>query len=129
MLKKFFYFGVGLASLIYENFDELVQAGEKRYNQYVKVDHPPEETIEIETTVSDEIILDVSENEQDAVEPDDLTAINGIGPTFSKRLQEAGITTYSALAGSSEDQIREITGVADWQADPHDWIVEAAARA
>jgi len=58
--------------------------------------------------------------------PDDLTAVKGIGPTFARRLQEAGVTSFATLAALSPDEVREITAVANWQADPADWIAEAA---
>jgi predicted flap endonuclease-1-like 5' DNA nuclease len=61
-------------------------------------------------------------------EPDDLTAIKGIGPTFARRLHEAGVTSFAALAALSPDEVRAITAVANWQADPADWIAEAAQR-
>jgi predicted flap endonuclease-1-like 5' DNA nuclease len=65
----------------------------------------------------------------EGADPDDLTKIKGIGPTFAKRLQEAGITTYQSLASLTADQIKEVTSVADWQADPEQWIVAAKAMA
>ena len=60
---------------------------------------------------------------------DDLTVINGIGPTFAKRLQAAGITTFQALASATPDHIKEVAKLADWQANPADWIAAAKARA
>ncbi len=129
MLTKVFYFGVGLASLVYDNFDELAQVGEERYNQFVRANHPPEETIEVESIFPDEEVPVVASTSQSESKPDDLTAINGIGPTFAKRLQDAGIKSYKALAGATADQIKEITGVAEWQADPQDWITQAEMQA
>ncbi|MCA9932521.1 MAG: hypothetical protein H6662_18290 [Ardenticatenaceae bacterium] len=64
-----------------------------------------------------------------AVSPDDLTLINGIGPTFARRLQEAGVTTYAKLAILTPEYLKEVTKAADWQADPANWIVQAQARA
>lgn len=129
MLTKVFYFGIGLASFIIENFNDLARAGEERYDQFVRENQPIEESIEIETSVSEETVTDGQIEMQDAPKPDDLTAINGIGPTFANRLQEAGITTYKALAGLTEDQIIEITHVAEWQGDPKAWIVSAESMA
>ena len=127
MLKKIFYFGLGLASLLYENFDELVRAGEERYKELLDEDLPIEETVEIETVVSVETVTEEVSDVTDNAGADDLTAINGIGPTFAKRLQEAGITTYQALARLTGEQIKEITRVAEWQADPNEWIAAAKA--
>jgi hypothetical protein len=66
--------------------------------------------------------------EPQAVEGDDLTQIDGIGPTFAKHLGEAGITTYAQLAALSPEEAREIAHVTV-QSDPADWIVEAQSLA
>ncbi|NCF64777.1 MAG: hypothetical protein GWP61_02315 [Chloroflexi bacterium] len=127
MLKKIFYFGLGLASLFFENFDELARAGEERYNKRIKADQPTEETINITTSKTAEPVSGLSKVEASNDVSDDLTAISGIGPTFASRLSEAGITTYQELAGLSVEQVRDITQVADWQANPDDWIAQAKA--
>lgn len=54
---------------------------------------------------------------------DPLDTIDGIGPTYKRRLNEAGIYTFAQLANASPDVIREITGATRW--DPADWIAEA----
>jgi large subunit ribosomal protein L21 len=41
---------------------------------------------------------------------DNFQAINGIGPAFSKRLHDAGITTFEQLAGLTPKQMEEILG-------------------
>lgn len=61
--------------------------------------------------------------------PDDLTVITGIGPTFARRLNDAGIYSFVALAAATPEHIREVTKVANWQADPADWIAAAKALA
>lgn len=55
---------------------------------------------------------------------DDLTAIKGIGPTFAKRLNDAGITTFAALAAATPEQLREVTR-APAVANPEEWIAQA----
>ncbi len=127
MLKKILYFGLGLADLLYANFDELVRAGEERYNKLLGPDQPIEEIVEIETVISVKPVSEGVDLTSVVAVADDLTTIPGIGPAFAKRLQEAGITTYQALASLTADQIKEITRVADWQADPDEWIVAAKA--
>jgi hypothetical protein len=62
-----------------------------------------------------------------AVVRDDFTIINGIGPTFAKRLQEAGIHTFADLAASTPEHLRDAAQVAEWQGDPAEWIVQAKA--
>lgn len=63
-----------------------------------------------------------------APKPDDLTEIKGIGPTFARRLAEAGITTYAAVAAASADHLREVTR-ATAIANPDEWIAQARALA
>ena len=54
---------------------------------------------------------------------DDLKVINGIGPTYEQRLNEAGIYTFADLSQQKPDQLRQITGIKPWQAtDPQQWI-------
>ena len=62
--------------------------------------------------------------EKKAAKPDDLTAIKGIGPTFAKRLTEAGFTSFASLAGASPDHLREVTK-APPMANPDEWIAQA----
>lgn len=124
MLKKIFYFGIGLAGLVYDNFDELARLGEEKYNKFVRINHPPDETIEI---TSEETFEFVAETETGGT--DDLTAISGIGPTFAKRLRDGGIITFRDLADSNEERIKEVTGAAEWQANPQEWIAAAKSMA
>lgn len=54
---------------------------------------------------------------------DDLSAIQGIGPTYAMRLNDSGITTFSQLAEADPESLVEITGVSRW--DPEDWKAQA----
>ena len=45
----------------------------------------------------------------------DLTAIRGIGPAFERRLNEAGVGTYSQVAGLSDAELRAIIKPEKWQ--------------
>lgn len=59
-------------------------------------------------------------------EEDNLEKIDGIGPVFAKRLNNAGIFTFAELAGQEPDQIRTIVNPEDWQEiEPERWIEEA----
>jgi predicted flap endonuclease-1-like 5' DNA nuclease len=62
-----------------------------------------------------------------AVQPAfDWERINGIGPTYARRLREAGIVALPDLAHADANQIREIVKLQPWHVhNPHDWIEEA----
>lgn len=57
---------------------------------------------------------------------DNLERINGIGPVFSRRLNEAEIYTFDQLAALSPERIHEMITPEPWQhIDPEAWIAEA----
>lgn len=61
-------------------------------------------------------------------QPDDLTAIRGIGPVYARRLQNAGIATFAALAAQEPEKIGQIVQIKMWQAaSPAEWIAQAKA--
>ncbi|MFZ1753208.1 MAG: helix-hairpin-helix domain-containing protein [Caldilineaceae bacterium] len=43
-------------------------------------------------------------------QPDDFTRLKGIGPAFDRRLKEAGITTFAALAAATPEEISAVIG-------------------
>ena len=57
---------------------------------------------------------------------DDFERINGIGPVFARRLNEARIFTFEQLASLPVGKIQQLIAVEDWQnADVQGWIDEA----
>jgi len=65
-----------------------------------------------------------------APKPDDLTAIEGIGPKISGMLRAEGITTYAHLAATDVSRLREIMLAANLRiADPTTWPEQAALAA
>ena len=57
---------------------------------------------------------------------DHLEDINGIGPVFAKRLNEAGIFTFAHLATLTPERINEIISPENWQAiNPAEWVAQA----
>ncbi len=76
--------------------------------------------------------MDDREREPQAV-PDDLKRIEGIGPKFSKVLQDAGVETFAQLAAASPDRLAQILEAADPRllrlADPTTWPEQAALAA
>jgi predicted flap endonuclease-1-like 5' DNA nuclease len=67
----------------------------------------------------------------DGGEPDVLTEIKGIGPTFEHALRQAGITTFAQLAALDADALAEkldgrVTGE---RIRRENWIAQAQERA
>lgn len=145
LLKKIFYLGLGVVGLMVDALHELARQGERRVQQQaptgttavstrVATTEPvPAESVA--TAVVAQPATAVGTNGNGSIKlatktkEDDLTAIKGIGPTFANRLKAAGIKTYQALANATVDQLKAITQVADWQADPAEWIEQARAMA
>lgn len=57
--------------------------------------------------------------------PDDLTAIQGIGPAIQRHLNEAGIHTYKQLADSLPTELRAALGKLGKVVDAEYWIAQA----
>ena len=60
------------------------------------------------------------------VQPDDLTEIKGIGPVKSKKLNDAGITTFAGIAGLTTDELATIAATSS--ATAIRWSEDARAR-
>ena len=58
---------------------------------------------------------------------DNLEVIVGIGPTYARRLQRAGIKTFGQLAALSADEVREKIDIQPWQGEVESWIEQARA--
>jgi len=56
----------------------------------------------------------------------DLTAVKGIGPAYNARLEQAGITTFRRLAGSSPQSVGEVAKVSVARAE--EWVHRASDR-
>ncbi|NOZ50526.1 MAG: hypothetical protein GXP37_10830 [Chloroflexi bacterium] len=60
---------------------------------------------------------------------DDLTLIDGVGPAFASRLQEAGIKDFAMLASADAETLADIIRAPEWRRpDFADWIAQAQAR-
>ena len=66
-----------------------------------------------------------------AAKPDDLRRIEGIGPKISRVLVDAGVTTFSQLASTPMDHLREILADAGLGnlVDPSSWPEQARLAA
>jgi predicted flap endonuclease-1-like 5' DNA nuclease len=61
---------------------------------------------------------------------DDLTRLEGIGPTYATRLRASGITTFEQLANSEEETLNLIIGTPTWRRPPFkNWIAQARLAA
>lgn len=57
---------------------------------------------------------------------DDLTLLEGIGPTYAARLREHGVTTFAILAETDEAALAEMIQAPDWRRPSFaDWIAQA----
>ena len=86
----------------------------------------PSDDVRTAVVEIDEISVD------EAVEPDDLRVIEGIGPKISDILNENGIYTYAQLAGTDVDDLRSILADAGSRfrlADPTTWPQQAQLAA
>jgi predicted flap endonuclease-1-like 5' DNA nuclease len=66
----------------------------------------------------------------DGTEPDDFEVLPGIGELYERRLYNAGICTYEALAAMSVERLAEICQAPRMRTPDYGaWIVEARALA
>jgi predicted flap endonuclease-1-like 5' DNA nuclease len=62
----------------------------------------------------------------DGTPPDDFEKLEGVGEVFERRLYDAGICTYNALAEVSAERLQEICQAPDWRRpDYAAWIAQA----
>ncbi|HEX5840036.1 MAG TPA: DUF4332 domain-containing protein [Anaerolineales bacterium] len=62
--------------------------------------------------------------------PDDLVSLEGIGPKVARILNDAGITTFAALADAKADEIQKILSASGLQMmNPEGWIEQARLAA
>lgn len=111
--------------------EEVVEAVEEAVVEEAPVEEAVEEEVVVEEAPVEEEAPAAEEApvvEEPALEPvaeaapapDDLKKIEGIGPKIASILNEAGITTFAALAGSESDKIREILAAAGNRYKAHD---------
>ena len=123
MLKKLFYIGLGLSIIAVKKSVSMIQEKREQYTPDEEAEEAPapvEAAEESVVLVEDSVVV---------LEADDLTQITGIGPTYAKRLVEAGITTFAGLAAASPEELREVTKATGKSADPESWIAQAGSLA
>ena len=66
----------------------------------------------------------------DGTPPDDFEPLDGLGEIFERRLYEAGVCTYEAMAAQTLDRLQEICKAPDWnKPDYTAWIAKATELA
>ena len=89
-----------------------------------------EAPVEEAKTPSEESAEEASDEPEAPPEPDDLTKMEGIGPKISGLLQEKGISTYSQLANTSVETLKQILTDGKIRiAHPETWPEQAALAA
>ena len=89
---------------------------------------PPPAEEKMDTSVKAEAVFEAPAGE--ALLPDDLTLIEGIGPKINEILHAAGVNTFSDLAAMQAEKIKEIlTGAGLRLADTTSWPQQAQLAA
>jgi predicted flap endonuclease-1-like 5' DNA nuclease len=131
MLKKLFYIGLGISIIVAKKSVSYLAERKEWASEQVKhvkdadITTPPvtpEETDSSET--SEGVTIGVKETSE-MNGADDLTKIYGIGPTYAKRLKDAGVSTFVALSEMTPEELRNLTNAAGKSADTESWIIQA----
>ncbi|MFL7840515.1 MAG: helix-hairpin-helix domain-containing protein [Candidatus Promineifilaceae bacterium] len=115
----------------------LSNAGIYRYADLAHADHQelpdalgirPWQKVEPEVWVAEAAVL--AEKPTQVSVGDDLTLLEGVGPTYATRLRASGITTFEQLAGSNEETLAMIIAAPAWRRPNFaDWIAQARLAA
>jgi predicted flap endonuclease-1-like 5' DNA nuclease len=96
-----------------------------------RISRPPAEPVQV--SPADAALNQVEEpalSSAEGLPADDLTRIAGIGPKISSVLQDAGVITYSQLAETDVDRLRQILNESGIRlADPDTWPEQARLAA
>lgn len=89
-------------------------------------EHPAQEAVSAEAPAAVEAVRATEAVVTAAVEPQDLTLIEGIGPKINQLLHAAGIQTFAQLAETGVEQLKAILEPAGLQfIDPGSWAEQA----
>ncbi len=137
MLKKIFYIGLGISIIAVKKSVSYFLEKREQAGDQPAADLTVEEVVVSQSDATDTPESDRAQQVADEVDPaaeggataseaDDLTRINGIGPTYAKRLKDAGISTFAGLSSESPEELRLITKATGKSADAESWIVQAS---
>jgi large subunit ribosomal protein L21 len=129
MNRKWFWFGYLLAIgvmawIIWRQRQEEVEATLERLRKAspLGMDWPGQERA---ARVAEERVIKTPSPPPAAATLDDLQQISGIGPTYARRLNEAGVTSFGELAALTPDEIRQRMDLPPWQGNVESWIEQA----
>jgi predicted flap endonuclease-1-like 5' DNA nuclease len=126
MLKRLFYVGLGISIIVVKKSLSYLTAKQHEYEETTLAvdvgDEPKGDDILAQAVAA---VGEATPADQPSQATDDLTQIKGIGPTYAKRLQAAGIDTYAALASTAPDQLRSISQATGQAANTEFWIEQA----
>jgi predicted flap endonuclease-1-like 5' DNA nuclease len=136
MLKKLFYIGLGFSIIVAKkSVSYLVEGKDWASEQFKNVkdadviggqSRAPAQT---DGGVAIEEVFSGIERTGSVLEQDDLTKINGIGPTYAKRLTDAGVKTFVDLSERTPNELRTLTKATGNSADTESWIIQAREMA
>jgi predicted flap endonuclease-1-like 5' DNA nuclease len=130
MLKKLFYIGLGISIIVAKKSVSYFAEGREWAGEQIKhvkdaAGSLPEASVGTDSPTSTKEVSSKVNERATMTGSDDLTKINGIGPTYAKRLKEAGITTFATLSEKTPEELRTLTMASGKSADTDSWINQA----
>lgn len=112
---------------------ELSQLSDRTLGEILELDAPHREQFDFAATRTDAARLAAETRsvgrKWTGEQPDDLEPLEGIGPVIEKRLYDAGICTFKALAAATEEHLAEVCPSAKFRgANYVHWIEQARQR-
>ena len=128
LLKEFFVPGQRYsATVVVSGYDDLV------LDLSVWADSPKPAADKAGSDIPVREVAETPDREEAAparTPPDDLKTIQGIGPTYERKLQQAGIKTFRDLANADEEAITAAVGTAAARrARQEQWVAQARMAA
>lgn len=126
MFARLFYIAAGFA--VGYMLDSLRQQNQDSETEVTDI--PVTDVLDVTENIETEVVESESSESSSAPEavvfdsPAFLKQVNGIGPTYAKRIFEAGINSYQLLAAKTPAELMAISKVRS-QEKAKDWIDQA----